>query len=91
MAFIAAGIATFAFGTYNYAEIVHAITRVARGHACQDDQRLAEEGLRRGNGLVAERAVEAAAEGLTRLHHVGEVQRLHEVLERVHQTATINT
>ncbi len=84
LAFKAAGIATFAFGAYNYAAIVHAITRVARGHARQEDQRLAEEGLRLG-GVVAERAVGAAAEGLARLHHVGEAENLQQVLTRAHR------
>lgn len=90
LAFKAAGIATFAVGAYNYAAIIHAITCVTRGHPHQGDQRLAEEGIRLG-GVVAEHAVEAAADGLARLNHAGDASRLREVLARGHQvTAVIN-
>ena len=90
IAFSAAGLAGAAFGIYNYAQIVRAITHVARGHARDEDQRILEEGLRHV-GEPAFRAVEAYADGIARLNHTGEAQRVQEVLRRARQPYPVNT
>ena len=87
--FSAAGLAGAAFGIYNYTQIVWAITHVARGHACDEDQRILEEGLQHIEEPVF-CAVKAYADGIVRLNHTGEAQRVQEVLWRICQPYPVN-